>query len=302
MLRVLQHYLPIRTALLVLSEAILFVCVLGLGMTQHLWSALAGRQDPNFLGVSRELAQLGMTPHDALIRCVLSSVLLAVVCQIAIGFNQLYDFNVSNSRYERAARFVESAGTALLLAVGAVVIADVWGLNVLIDFPGLSLAQRLQPLVVALVAAFGLLWLWRNVYHWGMRRVNLSQRVLILGSRGPAHALARQIVEHPEAGYHAVGLMPETDDDAPSADPRAEASRPHLISSDETATAATEALVMRDVDLLSNRITNENVAMAAQPGNVPDDRSLLGLIRKLRVDIVIVARARSRSPPCARLT
>ena len=75
MLRVLQHYLPIRTALLVFSESILFLLVLSAGVTQHLWAAAMGRRDPDHAEVLRELANVGMTVDDGLVRCILSALL-----------------------------------------------------------------------------------------------------------------------------------------------------------------------------------------------------------------------------------
>ena len=63
------------------------------------------------------------SPADAIPRCIYSSLLLAVLSQIAIAFNELYDVRISGSRYDRASRFVESAGSALGLTLVALVLA-----------------------------------------------------------------------------------------------------------------------------------------------------------------------------------
>ena len=298
MLRVLQHYLPIRTALLVLSETVLLLTVFGGGMSQHLWEALSGRRDPQFGQVTRMLARLSMTPSDAFWRCVLSAGVVTALCQIAIGFNRLYEFHISSSRYERAARFVESAGTALGLSGGLVFLTDYWRLDRVLDFPGLTLSQKIQTLVVSLVTAFGLLYVWRNLYHWGMRRLKLQQRVLVLGSRGPAHSLAREIFAHPDAGYEVAGMIPEFVSDAPPADtdePKSPNGKPKLVSTEHEATEATEALVLENVALHGGAVENRGVAMSSTAEDASARNSLLALTRKLHVDVLTVALEDRRS-------
>jgi len=302
MLRVLQHYLPIRTALLVLSETLILGVVLSVGMSQHLSLALSGVRTQGVGVAGQELARLGLTAQDAFVRCIISALLLTLLSQIAIGFNQLYDFHVSSSRYERASRFVESAGAALALSVGITFLTHFWGLERVLDFPGLTISQRVQTLVVSIVVGFALLYLWRNVYHWAMRKVNLNQRVLILGSRGPAHSLARQILAHPDAGYEIAGLVPEpappalrrrsddgTDSETEGLPPDIPNGRPKIVDPDHEATAATAALVLEHVTLLEPEIENRGAAMATgapEPGN---GNSFLSLARGLSVDLLVVA-------------
>ena len=127
MLRVLRHYLPIRKALLILSETVLLTLVIGLWTSAHLW-------DPSER--TREIlnnAIPAMSVDDAFFRCITSSFLLAVLSQIAIAFNELYDVRISGSRYDRAGKFVESAGSALALTLVAVVLASWWGLKQMLD-------------------------------------------------------------------------------------------------------------------------------------------------------------------------
>ena len=240
-----------------------------------------------------------MTADDGLVRCILSALLVTFVCQVALGFNQLYEYAVSSSRWERASRFVESAGVALALTVGLAFVAEFWGLDELLDFPGLSLSETIQTLVVAIVLCFVLAYLWRMVYHRAMLRLNLNQRVLVIGSSGPAHSLAKEILGHPEAGYEVAGMVPEpgeereADDeheaDEPSSDPPPRGNgRPRLVSTDHEATDKTRGLVLESVALLEREVENRGVAMA---GTRPedDDGSLLALVSKLDVHMIVVA-------------
>jgi hypothetical protein len=195
MLRVLRHYLPIRKALLILSETALLTIVISAWMTAHLWGSPSEK--------IRELLSSDvrpMLPEDAIFRCIYSSFFLAVVSQIAIAFNELYDVRISGSRYDRAGRFVESTGSALGLTLLAVVLARSWGLKQILDFPPLTLSQLVWTLVFAMLSAFAVLYYWRSLFHWLLRRVEFGERVLILGGGKRAHALGREILDRPDAG------------------------------------------------------------------------------------------------------
>jgi lipopolysaccharide/colanic/teichoic acid biosynthesis glycosyltransferase len=202
MIRVLRHYLPLRRALLVFSETLLLFVALGLGMSAHLWS------DPT-AGVFGQLAQEGLGRDTAFWRCLLSALLLAVVAQIGIAFNELYDFRISMSRFDRASRFVSSTGSAVLLSLALVSLARVWGLRRVFDFPGLTFSQLVQTLVFTLLIGFGLLYVWRNAFHFALRRWNFNERVLLLGAGPSATSLAAEMLKHSDSGYEAVAMIPE---------------------------------------------------------------------------------------------
>lgn len=212
MLRVLRHYLPIRKALLILSETLLLTLVIGLWMTAHLW-------DPS--EHVRELLNGGlptMSVDDAILRSLSSAFFLAVIAQIAIAFNELYDVRISGSRYDRAGKFVESAGSALALTLLAIVLAAVWGFKQVLDFPPLTLSQRVQTLVFAMLSSFTVLYYWRSLFHWLLRRVEFGERVLIVGGGKTARELGREILERPDAGFVLVGILPDTDSKGRSRD------------------------------------------------------------------------------------
>jgi lipopolysaccharide/colanic/teichoic acid biosynthesis glycosyltransferase len=259
---------------------LILTSVLGAGLSQHLWEMLAGRKGARFAEVRRAMGNL--FPREALARCLVSALVVALIAQGAIALNRLYEFGISSSRYQRAARFVEAAGVALAACVGVTVLADLWGLERVLDFPGLSLSQRVQTLVVSLITAFALLYLWRVPYHGLMRHVSLNQRLLVLGSRGPAHSLAYQVHEHPEAGYEVCGLVPEPDL-APVA---AHEEHATLVATDHEATAFSRALIL-DSDLLTRDQENRGVAMTAGANGDPD--GLLALVREHSVDMIVVA-------------
>lgn len=292
MLRVLQHYLPVRAALLVLGETVLVGSLLIVALTHHVWAWRSGLRstsgDPT---VVERLAQLGLLPSDGFWAAVATALALTVLTQLCIGLNRLYEFQISASRFERASRFIESAGAALSVSIGALVLADVWGFERLLRVPGLPLSRALQAVAVGLAGAFAAAYVFRSVYHVVVRRANLDTRVLILGSRGPAHALANQILEHPEAGYRVVGLVPEPNHEADSHDQRGHG--PALVTSpDEVETSASRALTLDHVGLLERTVQNRGTAMSGhRPSPAPalGEEGLLDLVRKLHVDTLVVA-------------
>jgi len=284
MLRVLQHYLPLRVGVLVLGELFILWTILSIGMSEHLWSLIGKDGLVGDTAMLSKVNSLNLTPQQALVRCIVSSGLAAFLAQMALGFNQLYEFSVSNSRFRRAARFVESAGIALAVNVIVLGLAHLWGFTGILDFPGLAFSQKLQGLLLSLITAFGALYLFRYLYHGLLHRVNLSQRILILGSGGPAHSLARQVLEHPEAGFEVVGLLPEPNTGREGS---RRSSDQIVTTLDHRSTAATERLILHEEKLLFGDVVNTGVAM----NGLTEVRAkrLQELVDRNKVDKLVVA-------------
>lgn len=295
MLRVLRHYLPLRKALLILSEAVLLTAVLSAWMTAHLWQ-------PSELVLAQLYEHIpALKPDDALLRCVYSCFLLSILAQVAIGFNELYDVRISGSRVDRSGRFVESAGSALALSLLAVFVLPTWGLQQILDFPPLSTSQRIQTLVFAMLSGFVVLYGWRTLFHWMLRRANFGERVLILGGGKRARELAHEIRERPDMGYDLVGLVPES---SPERGPvgmargtRGEESkpsmplRPRLVGTAALAGVA-EPTMEREPGFLIERpaaMTIPGGDEAATPRAGEPAPSLSALVQRERVDLVVVA-------------
>src|SRR5262245_18767561 len=110
MLHVLRHYLPVRKLVLIASELAILAAFVFLGMSSHLWLRID-------VATEHRIAFERLSVVDARWRCLISALMTAALAQIAIGFNELYDFRISSSRYERASRFLGSAGSAILLVL-----------------------------------------------------------------------------------------------------------------------------------------------------------------------------------------
>ena len=144
MLHVLRHYLPVRKSLLIGSELALLTVMVFLGMASHLGWEINDE-------TMHRIAVQGLSAADARWRCLISAFMVAVIALVTIGFNELYDFRISSSRYDRASRFLGSAGSAILCVVVTVGIVQAWDIERILDFPGLPFTQRLVMLVTSLM-------------------------------------------------------------------------------------------------------------------------------------------------------
>ncbi len=298
MIRVLRHYLPLRRALLMLSETLLLFVAMGLGMTAHLML-----KEPTET-VILNLAKDGLNREDALWRCLLSAFLLALIAQVAIAFNELYDFSISMSRFDRASRFVASTGSAILLSLGLVSLAHVWNLGRVLDFPGLSFSQKAQTLVFTQLLGFGLLYLWRNAFHFALRRWNFNERVLILGAGQAARSLAAEMLTHSDSGHEVIAMIPEAGGYGvePSARTEREPFRevgkrlteggngglPHAAQFGSTrAGQQTGALLLEPVTIQKS-MAAELLTLDTST-SLPLSEPLFELVKRMEIDIVVVA-------------
>ena len=267
MRHVLRHYLPIRKALLVISETLLLSAVLFVGLSAHLW-----RKDPTALEL---VLWQGLSPNDALWRSLLSAITVALLVQVAISFNELYDFRISSSRFDRASRFVGSAGVGIALSLAAVVATNLWGLERIFEFPGLHLSQTVVLLTFSLLASFVLLYIWRMVFHWALRHGNFNDRILVLGIGESARDLVREIVERGNSGQEVVGVVGLANVDGRRRDLRG------------SFQSAPDEVPPAEVRLFE-------VGPEAELIPVETDEKLPAIVRRLRADSVAVALADSR--------
>ncbi len=266
MLRVLSHYLPVRKALLILSEMLILWAVFALAGGHHLWEP--SRE------VHRALARarISMSTETALWHCYISAFLLAVLVQFTISFNELYEFRVSLSRYDRARRFVSSMGSALFVSLFVVVLAHVWKLGNAFDFPGLSLPQKVRTLVFAMLVGFPLLFTWRTFFHGLLHKARFYERVLILGSSKAAHSLANEMREHAASGYEIAGIISEQ-----------QAQPGTAFDPGQTET--------RDLVLQEVHISEAGLAIK---DSVAEQGALIELVGKLEINEIVVALADRR--------
>ncbi len=198
-----EQIIPRRKFLLLLSENLLIAGTHFLGNTLPILDPKGvdfGLGDPASLWLAA--------------RCVL----LAVLYQVSLSYNDLYDWKVAQNRSELTNRLLHAAGYSLLmLAVAVFVLPEPF------EFP-VADASWNWKLILLLAVSFVLIYLWRVAFHWFFYRWNFGERVLILGAGPQARYIATMMRENSFAGYECVGLV-RTDQD-PEPDPEEDAAAP----------------------------------------------------------------------------
>ena len=204
MLNVLRHYLPLRKVLLFASETVLITLVVMAVLSSHLWVP----SEP----VMRELAFGGLDPEAARWRVLVSALMVAALAQLSLTFNELYDFRVSSSKFERMARFLTSSSSAVLIVTLALALVRYLDIPRVLEFPALPLAQTVALSTTALFGAFLLVFLWRQVYHALVGRSAFRERLLVLGSGRAARRLLDELFARENSGYEIAAVLARSDE------------------------------------------------------------------------------------------
>jgi sugar transferase (PEP-CTERM system associated) len=196
---VLRHYLPARKALLVFSETLILFCINAIGLTVHLWAPT--RQ--TYVQLAHESLSLEVAEQ----RCLLTAFFFALLAQVAISFNELYDLRRTTSAYTRAQSFLVSAGSAIILTLAVYFIARASDFGTFLTIPGLTPLEGIRKLIFVLVAGFGVLWSWRSFFHFALRKAGVTWRWIAIGTGPHVAELATEIDNHPAVGVELVGIL-----------------------------------------------------------------------------------------------
>ncbi|MCK5942116.1 MAG: TIGR03013 family PEP-CTERM/XrtA system glycosyltransferase, partial [Planctomycetes bacterium] len=190
MVTLAEQMIPRRKMLLLLSENLLFVLVI-----------LVGTSVPPLSSQSFLLLE----PSEDLLRGLATSFTIAMFCQAALSYNDLYDWKVAQNRAELANRLVHSYGYALVMLGFLALVA-----GSLFYLPGLrNINGETWKLIVLVGVAFALVFVLRHFFHWFFYKWRFGERVIVLGSSPEALKLSRMIRENPMAGYEVCGLIEE---------------------------------------------------------------------------------------------
>jgi sugar transferase (PEP-CTERM system associated) len=124
--------------------------------------------------------------------------LVTVVCQLCLYYNDFYDLTLVHSSRELIVRLLQAAGAASIL------LAALYFL-----MPDLMIGNGIfvSALFVFLVAILG----WRLMFNYVSGSMKLQERVLFVGTGETARKVARQILDQREFAYRVIGFI---DDDA----------------------------------------------------------------------------------------
>ena len=196
--RLSEQIIPRRKLVLLVSETAIFTGVL-----------LFGTSSWPLAGAGFDLFSL---PVPGVLRTILTCVTVAVICQAALSYNDLYDWKVSQNRADLPNRLLHSLGYALVMLALLVFVAPG-----LFYFPGLAetgagLTEWKLMLLLALsfLAVYG----WRAGFHWFFYKWRFGEQLLVLGNCEEARNLANLVHDNPMAGFEVVGLVGSGDNGA----------------------------------------------------------------------------------------
>ena len=190
MVTLAEQMIPRRKLLLLLCENLLFVGVI-----------LVGTSIPPFTSKSFFLLE----PSADLLRGIATSFAIAIFCQAALSYNELYDWKVSQNRADLANRLVHSYGYSLVMLGFLALVA-----GSLFHLPGLqNINGETWKLIVLVGVAFALVFVLRHVFHWFFYKWRFGERVIVLGSSPEALTLSRTLRDNPMAGFEVLGLVEE---------------------------------------------------------------------------------------------
>jgi sugar transferase (PEP-CTERM system associated) len=122
------------------------------------------------------------------------SLLIAGITQLCLYFADLYDWRTIKDRKELFVRSVQALGATSLVLAGLYF----W-------FPSLIVGRGV--FLMAALPGITVLFGWRVMYEWTMRRVAPRERLLLVGTTEGAVRLARELYERRDLGVEIVGFI-----------------------------------------------------------------------------------------------
>ena len=174
MLRIFNQYYPLRNIAFCFFEGV-FILVSVVAAT--------------FVRFGGDIRALFAYEH-----IILKALLVTVICQLCLYFNELYDFRVTNSNLELGIRLLQAIGISYL------VIALVY-----FFFPVVILGRGI--FLINLFFLIGFIVSWRLAYNWVLRTSKFDQRVLIVGTGDLSKKLTYEIASKKDSGFRVAGFI-----------------------------------------------------------------------------------------------
>lgn len=171
--RIFNKDLPLHSLLFVIGEGVLiYLVILTMGF---LWYDL-----PGFSFLTRKM--------------LAGALLITMVCQTSIYFNDLYRFAVTDSYVEVARSLIRAMGVA------CIALALIYHC-----IPSLVIGHGL--VVAAIIVFIFLGFAWRHAYKLVLKKMMLNERILLVGSGEVCQKILDAINERRDCGYRITGLV-----------------------------------------------------------------------------------------------
>lgn len=175
MLRILNKDVPLRSFLFVIAEALLIYAAILISA----YLRLGGLNKPFW---SSEVLS--------------KALLMVVVCQISIYFNDLYNLQVTDTYLELSHRLTKALGIASIsLAI------------IYYCLPSFLVGRGI--FFISLLFIVLLVVPWRFAYNWVLKRKMFTEKILLLGLEYPSHKILCELNGFRDSGFEIVGVVSE---------------------------------------------------------------------------------------------
>ena len=122
------------------------------------------------------------------------ALIVTIVCQVCLYYNELYDFKITSSNVELGIRLTQAVGASyLILAL------------IYFFFPELILGRGI--FLINLLFLIGFIASWRLLYNWILKTKRFDEKILVVGVGDLAGKLTREIVSKKDSGFEVVGFI-----------------------------------------------------------------------------------------------
>jgi sugar transferase (PEP-CTERM system associated) len=174
MLRIFRQYYPIRNVIFAVGEGFVIYAAVAIACWIKLGATIA--------------------VFDKMI--VLKSLMITIVCQITLYYNDLYDLTITSHYAELGIRLLQALGVASIF----------FGVTYYV-FPQLMIGEGVFILIIFLLIL--LIVSWRLGYSFVLANGLFNQKIIILGSGQLAQAIKNDIREKRDSGYEIADIIEE---------------------------------------------------------------------------------------------
>ena len=172
-LRIFKKDLPLRNLLFVIGEGALIYAAVLMAAFLRLGSAHASFLSGQVLG---------------------KALLIMVVCQASLYYNELYNLKVTDTYLELGLRLTKAMGIA------SIVLALVY-----YCIPSLLMGRGIFFITLAFLIL--LVVSWRYAYNWVLKKKMFTERLMILGHGRLCREIIDEITGRPDSGYQVTGVI-----------------------------------------------------------------------------------------------
>ena len=122
------------------------------------------------------------------------ALLMVIVCQVSLYFNELYNLHVTDTYLELGLRLTKAIGIASIsLAI------------IYYCLPSLLVGRGI--FLISLVFLVLLILSWRFAYNWVLKRKMFTEKILLLGSGELCQKILNEVKGHRDSGYQVAGVV-----------------------------------------------------------------------------------------------